>query len=158
MSSTTTEKTGTNTPAPVSGVARRDSGTLLASGDGQTKIADVVVQKIASLSAREVPGVRSLGGGTAHPLLLYLLHGLCHLRQLRPSKTVHPLHLPSPYQSRVRRRCKGLRAVAVNWCQVQRLEAGGVLWAQGGGIGRVVFPPRSPVSLARVLRRHQLFI
>jgi uncharacterized alkaline shock family protein YloU len=69
MSSTTTEKTGINTPAtPVSGVARRDSGTLLASGDGQTKIADVVVQKIASLSAREVPGVRSLGGGTARTL------------------------------------------------------------------------------------------
>ena len=49
-------------------VTRRDVGTLLSSTQGQTKIADVVVQKLASLAAREVPGVRSLGGGTARTL------------------------------------------------------------------------------------------
>ncbi|MFE7775186.1 Asp23/Gls24 family envelope stress response protein [Streptomyces sp. NPDC057445] len=36
-----------------------------ASGQGSTTIADVVVQKIAGLAAREVPGVYELGGGAA---------------------------------------------------------------------------------------------
>ena len=34
-------------------------------GQGSTTIADVVVQKIAGLAAREVPGVYELGGGAA---------------------------------------------------------------------------------------------
>ena len=33
-----------------------------------TKIADVVVQKIAALSARDVPGVHDLGGGAARTI------------------------------------------------------------------------------------------
>ncbi|MFB9926592.1 Asp23/Gls24 family envelope stress response protein [Amycolatopsis halotolerans] len=37
----------------------------LATDQGQTAIADVVVQKIAGLAAREVPGVHALGGGAA---------------------------------------------------------------------------------------------
>lgn len=37
----------------------------LTTAQGQTAIADVVVQKIASLAAREVRGVHALGGGTA---------------------------------------------------------------------------------------------
>jgi uncharacterized alkaline shock family protein YloU len=49
-------------------VSRREGSALLQSAQGQTKIADVVVQKIASLSAREVPGIRSLGGGTARTI------------------------------------------------------------------------------------------
>jgi uncharacterized alkaline shock family protein YloU len=49
-------------------VSRRDNGTLQSGGQGQTKIADVVVQKIASISAREVPGVRNLGGGSARTI------------------------------------------------------------------------------------------
>jgi hypothetical protein len=48
--------------------------------------------------------------------------------------------------------------MGITRCQVQRLETGGVLWAQGGRVGRVVLPPRSSVPLAGVLRRHQLFI
>jgi uncharacterized alkaline shock family protein YloU len=67
--SSTTEQASTNaarTPAPRT--AQRDGGTVQQSGDGQTKIADVVVQKIASLSAREVPGVRSLGGGASRTI------------------------------------------------------------------------------------------
>jgi uncharacterized alkaline shock family protein YloU len=47
---------------------RQDSSALLQSTQGTTKIADVVVQKIASLAAREVPGVRALGGGTSRTL------------------------------------------------------------------------------------------
>ncbi|RJQ89064.1 Asp23/Gls24 family envelope stress response protein [Amycolatopsis panacis] len=39
-------------------------GTL-ATKEGLTTIADVVVQKIAGLTAREVPGVHALGGGAA---------------------------------------------------------------------------------------------
>ncbi|MGW1884539.1 Asp23/Gls24 family envelope stress response protein [Streptomyces sp. NPDC001970] len=36
-----------------------------ASGQGSTTIADVVVQKISGIAAREVPGVYELGGGAA---------------------------------------------------------------------------------------------
>jgi uncharacterized alkaline shock family protein YloU len=49
-------------------VTARNRAGLLDSEQGQTKISDVVVQKIASLSAREVPGVRELGGGTARTI------------------------------------------------------------------------------------------
>ncbi|WP_033289532.1 Asp23/Gls24 family envelope stress response protein [Amycolatopsis jejuensis] len=37
----------------------------LATDQGMTTIADVVVQKIAGLATREVPGVHALGGGAA---------------------------------------------------------------------------------------------
>ncbi|MFE6858663.1 Asp23/Gls24 family envelope stress response protein [Nocardia sp. NPDC057668] len=37
----------------------------LASEQGTTTIADIVVQKVAGLAAREVPGVHALGGGAA---------------------------------------------------------------------------------------------
>jgi uncharacterized alkaline shock family protein YloU len=39
------------------------SGSALASAQGKTSIADTVVSKIAGISAREVSGVHSLGGG-----------------------------------------------------------------------------------------------
>ncbi|HEX3488117.1 MAG TPA: Asp23/Gls24 family envelope stress response protein [Streptosporangiaceae bacterium] len=39
--------------------------TVLATGHGKTTIADVVVQKIAGLAAREISGVHKLGGGVA---------------------------------------------------------------------------------------------
>lgn len=42
---------------------REQGGALLSSTHGATTIADVVVQKIASMAAREVSGVRDLGGG-----------------------------------------------------------------------------------------------
>jgi uncharacterized alkaline shock family protein YloU len=41
-----------------------DSGAL-ASERGSTTLADVVVSKVASIAAREVPGVYELGGGVA---------------------------------------------------------------------------------------------
>ncbi|MGW4482403.1 Asp23/Gls24 family envelope stress response protein [Amycolatopsis sp. NPDC004368] len=40
----------------------------LVTGQGTTTIADVVVQKIAGLATREVPGVHALGGGAARAL------------------------------------------------------------------------------------------
>ncbi|MGW9130177.1 Asp23/Gls24 family envelope stress response protein [Streptomyces sp. NPDC055681] len=42
-----------------------ESSPAQASGQGSTTIADVVVQKIAGLTAREVPGGYELGGGAA---------------------------------------------------------------------------------------------
>jgi uncharacterized alkaline shock family protein YloU len=39
--------------------------TVLATEHGKTTIADVVVQKIAGLAAREISGVHKLGGGVA---------------------------------------------------------------------------------------------
>ena len=68
MTSTAASPTITPRPAPSEVVARQDGGALLESTQGTTKIADVVVQKIASLAAREVPGVRSLGGGASRTL------------------------------------------------------------------------------------------
>jgi uncharacterized alkaline shock family protein YloU len=60
-------RTADSGPA-ASAVTRRDGGGVLEGEHGQTRIADVVVQKIASLSAREVPGVRDLGGGAARTI------------------------------------------------------------------------------------------
>ncbi|MBB4684169.1 Asp23/Gls24 family envelope stress response protein [Amycolatopsis jiangsuensis] len=45
-------------------VEKTKPGTLTTK-EGLTTIADVVVQKIAGLAAREVPGVYALGGGAA---------------------------------------------------------------------------------------------
>lgn len=93
------------------------------------------------------------------PCLLHLPHGLLpRLRLLRPPKVVHPLRLPPSYQPGMRGRCQGLGAMVTERSQVQRLETGGVLWAQGRRAGRVVFPPRPSLSPARVLRRRQLSI
>lgn len=71
MTSKAADETGrtAGTPAtPGTGpneVALPEAGGLLQGSQGHTKIADIVVQKIASVSARDVPGVRNLGGGTA---------------------------------------------------------------------------------------------
>ncbi|MFE4919363.1 Asp23/Gls24 family envelope stress response protein [Streptomyces sp. NPDC056661] len=51
-----TEKSATGAP---------EASSAQAPGQGSTTIADVVVQKIAGLAAREVPGVYELGGGAA---------------------------------------------------------------------------------------------
>ncbi|MFJ9779128.1 Asp23/Gls24 family envelope stress response protein [Amycolatopsis sp. NPDC101161] len=55
-------ETTTKTPAPPA--AKETTGALVTS-QGTTTIADTVVQKIAGLATREVPGVHSLGGGAA---------------------------------------------------------------------------------------------
>ncbi|MFE4957064.1 Asp23/Gls24 family envelope stress response protein [Streptomyces sp. NPDC056653] len=51
--------------ADKSATSAPESSPAQASGQGSTTIADVVVQKIAGLAAREVPGVYELGGGAA---------------------------------------------------------------------------------------------
>jgi uncharacterized alkaline shock family protein YloU len=74
MASMATEKPDKNAgraaaSGPAGEVARKDvAGGVLHSDEGQTKIADVVVQKIAALSARDVPGVHDLGGGAARTI------------------------------------------------------------------------------------------
>ncbi len=70
MASTTTAKTADEATAtnPEGGSRREVSvrdGHALSSDTGRTQIADVVVQKIAGLAAREIPGVCELGGGAA---------------------------------------------------------------------------------------------
>lgn len=54
--------TNTTTKAPGTEIAKTDA---LASSQGTTTIADTVVQKVAGLATREVPGVHALGSGTA---------------------------------------------------------------------------------------------
>ncbi|ANZ35961.1 stress protein, Gls24 family [Lentzea guizhouensis] len=58
---TASKSSGYSAPAQRSGSGKAD----LVSSHGTTSIADGVVQKIAGLSAREVPGVHGLGGGAA---------------------------------------------------------------------------------------------
>ncbi len=47
---------------------REDASVPLATEHGATSIADVVVEKIAGMAAREVPGVYTLGGGAARAI------------------------------------------------------------------------------------------
>ncbi|MET7772961.1 Asp23/Gls24 family envelope stress response protein [Nocardia sp. NPDC005366] len=69
MNATTTENSATDKAAveqqtkTSSGAAAPGSG--LVSEQGNTTIADIVVQKVAGLAAREVRGVHELGGGAA---------------------------------------------------------------------------------------------
>jgi uncharacterized alkaline shock family protein YloU len=80
--SSTTPTTGTQAagPGPTTTEGRENrSGTEIAprsevpagplvSEHGTTSIADVVVEKIAGMAAREIPGVHKLGGGAARAL------------------------------------------------------------------------------------------
>ena len=77
---TTTGATSTSTSTPTANeTAARRSGQLSPTGDalggsglqtahGNTTIADSVVAKIAGMAAREIPGVHSMGSGTARAL------------------------------------------------------------------------------------------
>lgn len=68
---TTTEKNSDNKAAadtknlPSRTAAATEKDSKLASDQGTTTIADIVVQKVAGLAAREVRGVHDLGGGAA---------------------------------------------------------------------------------------------
>lgn len=59
---TSAAKTQDNTKREENSVSR------LVSNQGATTIADTVVQKIAGLATREIPGVHDLGSGTARAL------------------------------------------------------------------------------------------
>lgn len=61
--STSQPTTSRESSAEVSTVS--GASTALASEQGKTTIADVVVSKIAGIATREVSGVHALGGGTA---------------------------------------------------------------------------------------------
>ena len=77
---TTTGATSTSTSTPTTNeTAARRGGQLSPAGDtlggsglqtahGNTTIADSVVAKIAGMAAREIPGVHSMGSGTARAL------------------------------------------------------------------------------------------
>ncbi|MFI6996936.1 Asp23/Gls24 family envelope stress response protein [Nocardia sp. NPDC050175] len=74
MSTTTTTDKNTDNKAPadtktpasrVSSAVATQKDSKLASDQGTTSIADIVVQKVAGLAAREVRGVHDLGGGAA---------------------------------------------------------------------------------------------
>ncbi|MEU7788981.1 MULTISPECIES: Asp23/Gls24 family envelope stress response protein [unclassified Amycolatopsis] len=60
-----TNATSTRVPAQqASAEAAKKDGALVTS-QGSTSISEVVVQKIAGLATREIPGVHALGGGAA---------------------------------------------------------------------------------------------
>jgi hypothetical protein len=50
-------------------VAKGSRGGGLVAPTGRTAIADTVVQKIASIAAREVSGVHALGGSTTRAIV-----------------------------------------------------------------------------------------
>ncbi|WNV75118.1 Asp23/Gls24 family envelope stress response protein [Geodermatophilus sp. DSM 44513] len=64
MTQSTTAATGSSTTTS-SALSQTASPSALQTSQGNTTIADGVVQKIAGLAAREVSGVYALGGGAA---------------------------------------------------------------------------------------------
>ncbi|MEA5360615.1 Asp23/Gls24 family envelope stress response protein [Amycolatopsis sp., V23-08] len=62
-----TNATATKVPAQQASAepAKKGGDGALVTTEGATSIADVVVQKIAGLATREIPGVHALGGGAA---------------------------------------------------------------------------------------------
>uniref|UniRef100_UPI000AC9635A Asp23/Gls24 family envelope stress response protein n=1 Tax=Nocardia acidivorans TaxID=404580 RepID=UPI000AC9635A len=62
MTATATDKSKSDSPADNGKPAAKSE---LQSEQGTTSIADVVVQKVAGLAARNVRGVHDLGGGAA---------------------------------------------------------------------------------------------
>ncbi|HEY3502998.1 MAG TPA: Asp23/Gls24 family envelope stress response protein [Actinocatenispora sp.] len=70
MANTATATKPDTPAAPASPPAPRSNGSVgthasLTSANGQTRIADTVVAKVAGMAAREIPGVHSMGKGFA---------------------------------------------------------------------------------------------
>ncbi|MFB7716615.1 MULTISPECIES: Asp23/Gls24 family envelope stress response protein [unclassified Nocardia] len=65
MTTTATDKSKSETPADTGRKTAPGTKSELHSDQGSTTIADIVVQKVAGLAARNVRGVHDLGGGTA---------------------------------------------------------------------------------------------
>lgn len=64
-----TEKPQSAPAGRQAGVGGNEGGRQVAQGDrGRTTIADGVVEKIAGLAARDVPGVHAMGGGVTRTL------------------------------------------------------------------------------------------
>lgn len=73
MTAPTSDKTTAGSNAGGRGADQPSEGTTrkanpLVTDQGTTTIADVVVEKVAGLAAREIRGVHDLGGGTARAL------------------------------------------------------------------------------------------
>ena len=66
MSSQSSDTSQSSSPSP--SAVQQAAPSALQTSEGRTTIADGVVQKIASLAAREVSGVHALGGGAARTL------------------------------------------------------------------------------------------